>query len=106
MDAAVARLNAYADAWYARDEERQAAGGEPLQAPEPWLLTHVEGDNTSPWAAGDPAKDRPPALFQIRTIPEPLLTILHRRLPRTFLVHDGKVVATWAGIPPLPDIDP
>lgn len=106
MDAAVARLNAYADAWYAKHDERQAAGGEPLQAPEPWLFTHVEGDNESPWAAGDPAKERPPAMFQIRTIPEPLLTILHRRLPRTFLVHDGKVVATWTGIPPLPELDP
>jgi uncharacterized membrane protein YphA (DoxX/SURF4 family) len=39
--------------------------------------------------------------FEIREAPPALLRPLHRRLPRGFLVEDGRVVRTWSGLPPL-----
>jgi uncharacterized membrane protein YphA (DoxX/SURF4 family) len=39
--------------------------------------------------------------FEIRDAPAALLRPLYRRLPRGFLVQDGRVVRTWSGLPPL-----
>lgn len=39
--------------------------------------------------------------FEIRDAPVALLRPLYRRLPRGFLVQDGRVVRTWPGLPPL-----
>lgn len=39
--------------------------------------------------------------FQIRQAPPALLRQLYRRLPRAFEVQDGRVVRTFAGMPPL-----
>lgn len=39
-------------------------------------------------------------VFEIRETPSELLRPLYRRLPRSFLVEDGKVVRTFAGMPP------
>jgi hypothetical protein len=39
--------------------------------------------------------------FQIRETPAALLRPLYRRLPRAFLVKDGRVTQTFAGMPPL-----
>ncbi len=39
--------------------------------------------------------------FEIREAPEPLVKPLVRRLPRSFLVADGKVLETWDGLPPF-----
>jgi uncharacterized membrane protein YphA (DoxX/SURF4 family) len=41
--------------------------------------------------------------FEVREAPPALLQPLYRRLPRSFLVRDGAVVATYAGLPPLPE---
>jgi uncharacterized membrane protein YphA (DoxX/SURF4 family) len=40
--------------------------------------------------------------FEVREAPPALLRPLHRRLPRSFLTTDGRVVATTAGLPPVP----
>ncbi len=40
--------------------------------------------------------------FQIRETPAVLLRPLYRRLPRAFEVKDGRVLRTFAGMPPLP----
>ena len=40
--------------------------------------------------------------FALREGPPPLLRPLHRRLPRSFLTTDGRVVATTPGLPPVP----
>lgn len=39
--------------------------------------------------------------FQVVETPEPLLRPLYRRLPRSFRVEDGRVIETYAGLPPL-----
>jgi hypothetical protein len=39
--------------------------------------------------------------FEIREAPPALLRPLYRRLPRGFLVEDGRIVRTWSGMPPL-----
>lgn len=39
--------------------------------------------------------------FQIREIPAELLRPLYRRLPRAFMVKDGRVSRTFAGMPPF-----
>jgi hypothetical protein len=38
--------------------------------------------------------------FQVRQAPLALIRPLYRRLPRSFLVHDGTVTETFAGVPP------
>jgi uncharacterized membrane protein YphA (DoxX/SURF4 family) len=40
--------------------------------------------------------------FKVVEAPPPLLRPLYRRLPRSFAVQDGKVTATFSGLPPLP----
>jgi Methylamine utilisation protein MauE len=39
--------------------------------------------------------------FELREAPPELLKPLYRTLPRSFLVADGEVVATYSGVPPL-----
>jgi hypothetical protein len=46
------------------------------------------------WAAG-------PA-FEVRGAPPTMLRRLYRMLPRSALIEDGRVVATWTGFPPDP----
>ena len=81
MARAVAPLNAYAAA---------------PSAPAIWLLT-----------ASDAARQRVfywkwgPS-FKIVETPAALLRPLYRRLPRSFAVQDGRVTATFSGLPPLP----
>ncbi len=43
--------------------------------------------------------------FQYQDVPAALLRPLHRRLPRTFVVRDGVVRATYSGLPPMADLD-
>ncbi|HWM91043.1 MAG TPA: DoxX family protein [Thermoanaerobaculia bacterium] len=38
--------------------------------------------------------------FKVLETPEPLLRPLYRRLPRSFRVEDGRVIETYAGLPP------
>ncbi|HSS49371.1 MAG TPA: hypothetical protein VLX28_10525, partial [Thermoanaerobaculia bacterium] len=38
--------------------------------------------------------------FEIRETPQELLRPLYRRLPRSFMVEDGKVTRTFGGLPP------
>ncbi len=67
-----------------------------------------KADNPTLWllAASTPEEERAffwkwgPA-FQIRQAPPALLRPLYRRLPRAFEVQDGRVVRTFAGMPPL-----
>ncbi|RPH56597.1 hypothetical protein EHM82_03020 [bacterium] len=40
-------------------------------------------------------------VFEIREAPAELLRPLYRRLPRSFLVRDGRVTRTFQGLPPL-----
>ncbi len=42
--------------------------------------------------------------FETREAPPALLRPLYRTLPRSFLVHDGKVIETYRGLPPLEDL--
>ena len=42
--------------------------------------------------------------FEIRETPPELLRPLYRKLPRAFLVKDGRVVRTFGGMPPLAQI--
>lgn len=40
--------------------------------------------------------------FKVVETPEPILRPLYRKLPRSFVVRDGRVVETFAGLPPAP----
>ncbi|MGH9465372.1 MAG: hypothetical protein ACRD0X_06960, partial [Thermoanaerobaculia bacterium] len=84
------------------DEESFLAGFDALQqaalsSPEPnlWVLADATPEelHAFTWQWG-------PA-FEIRLAPAALLRPLYRRLPRSFAVEDGRVTATWAGLPPL-----
>lgn len=78
---AVAGLNAYADA---------------PGAAAVWVLTASEATRQRlffwRWAP----------TFKIVEAPPELLRPLYRRLPRSFAVQDGRVTATFSGLPPLP----
>lgn len=83
LTAAVDRLNAYAEAAY--------AGGLPalwVVSPDP-----PEAQHAFFWRWGPS--------FEIREAPPALLAPLYRRLPRSFVVRDGEVTATYPGLPPL-----
>ncbi len=84
------------------EEESFVGGLETLQqavlaSPEPmlWVLADATPEelHAFTWQWG-------PA-FQIRLAPAALLRPLYRRLPRSFAVEDGRVTATWPGLPPL-----
>ena len=66
--------------------------------PRIWALVAVESETLTAftWSAG-------PA-FEVREAPPALLRSLYRRLPRSFLVKDGTVTATYDGLPPLPGV--
>lgn len=53
--------------------------------------------NAFMWSAG-------PA-FEVRSAPAAMLRTLYRTLPRSALVDDGRIVATWTGFPPDPALD-
>jgi hypothetical protein len=76
----VAALNAYAG----------QAGNPTL-----WLLVSgtAEEQRAFFWKRGP--------VFEIRQAPPELLRPLYRRLPRAFLVKDGRVIRTFGGMPPL-----
>jgi len=80
---AVERLNGYAMA--AQDGE-----GAPL-----WVLApgSAEEQRAFFWTYAP--------VFQVREVPEEVLKPLYRRLPRSFRVADGRVTATWSGLPEL-----
>jgi hypothetical protein len=40
--------------------------------------------------------------FEVVEAPEAVLRPLYRKLPRSFVVRDGRVVETFAGLPPVP----
>lgn len=83
LTAAIDRLNGY------------ALDAAPAGAPSLWLVNPdpLEAQRGFYWRWG-------PA-FQVREAPPALLRPLYRRLPRSFLVRDGEVAATWSGLPPL-----
>lgn len=78
---AVASLNAYADA---------------PGAAAVWVLTASDEKRQRLffWKWGP--------TFKIAGAPAELLRPLYRRLPRSFAVQDGRVTATFSGLPPLP----
>jgi hypothetical protein len=65
------------------------------ESPRLWVLAAASAEQSRAffWRYG-------PA-FEIREAPPTLLRPLHRSLPRSFLVADGKVSETWSGLPPL-----
>jgi hypothetical protein len=83
LTGAIDRLNDY------------ALGAAPAGAPSLWLVNPdpLEAQRGFYWRWG-------PA-FAVREAPPALLRPLYRRLPRSFLVRDGEVAATWSGLPPL-----
>lgn len=85
--AAIDRLNAYA--FEARDGK----------TPPLWVLSgdSLEQQRAFFWAWGP--------VFEVREAPPELLKPLYRRLPRSFLVEDGEVLRTYAGLPPLTGVD-
>jgi uncharacterized membrane protein YphA (DoxX/SURF4 family) len=81
---AVRALNAY------------ARGYHPPAAPALTVLSATDADRQQAftWRFG-------PA-FPVVEAPAALLKPLYRRLPRAFVVEDGRVVRTYSGLPPLP----
>ena len=79
-----AELNAYVDATYDDPDARSV-----------WLVTTAGPDERQAFFW-----QHAPA-FELRQAPETLLAPLYRRLPRSFAVDDGEVVATYDGLPPL-----
>lgn len=63
--------------------------------PRIWVLT-----DDAPEVVRTFAWTRAPA-FEVREAPRAMLRPLYRSLPRAFLLADGVVVETWAGLPPL-----
>jgi uncharacterized membrane protein YphA (DoxX/SURF4 family) len=67
----------------------------------------VEGPRQeSVWLVADASDERVQSFFwewgprfEVREVPQPVLRPLYRTLPRSFLVEDGTVVETWAGLP-------
>ena len=60
----------------------------------PWIVTAAP-----PEAVGAFRWTQAP-IFEVREAPPTLLRPLYRQLPRSFEVVDGRVTATWAGLPP------
>ena len=42
--------------------------------------------------------------FEVRSVPEELLKLLYRHLPRSFTLEEGRVTATFSGLPPLTNL--
>ena len=87
----VERLNGYAE-----DTASTASAASPGQ--QVWLLSAStpEQHRAFFWQWGP--------RFQVIQAPEPLLRPLYRRLPRSFRVKDGRVVETFSGLPPAPQL--
>jgi uncharacterized membrane protein YphA (DoxX/SURF4 family) len=68
-----------------------ASGAQPAL----WVLVAATPEQLQKffWTAGN--------LFEVREAPPALLKPLYRTLPRSFLLRDGVVVATFNGLPPL-----
>jgi len=71
----------------------------------------LEGTGPRLWVVGEVTPERESQLywqwgpvFDIRAAPLSLLRPLYRTLPRSFLVEDGEVVATFEGLPPLTEL--
>lgn len=65
-----------------------------------------EAPETKVWMLADASDEAVQAffwqwgpLFEVREVPLPLLRPLYRSLPRSFVVEDGRVKQTWAGLP-------
>lgn len=84
-------LNAYQVAWETDPEPKR---------PLLWALTASE--DIELFEMFDHETGRPQALFTIYPMPAALVAPLHRhgRLPRSFLLEDGRVTETWSGLPP------
>jgi len=69
--------------------------GPSAEAPSLWRLSSADEDAvfTFRFTHGP--------IFELREAPEALIRPLYRRLPRSFEVEDGRVTATWVGLPPL-----
>ena len=69
------------------------------RGPRLWVLSSATPEqlNSFFWQWG-------PA-FEIREAPAALLRPMYRRLPRSFLVEDGEVTATFDGLPPLRSLE-
>jgi hypothetical protein len=78
------------EAWADALNARSAAGDVPVVA-----LTASSSDavHAFTWQWGP--------TYTVREVPAALLRPLHRRLPRSFLTQDGRVVATTPGLPPV-----
>ena len=77
-----------------------------LQSAVDDLNALAAGDGESVWVVADASEDDLQVfywewgpLFEVREVPTALLRPLYRTLPRSFLVVDGVVVETWAGMP-------
>jgi hypothetical protein len=70
------------------------------ESPTLWLLTAASLE------AVEAFRLEKGATFLISEAPASLLRPLHRRLPRTFRVEDGKVVATSSGYPDVASPEP
>ncbi len=83
------------DAALARAVPALNAYGERPGAAAVWLLTSADeaGRRAFFWKWGPS--------FKIVEAPAELLRPLYRRLPRSFAVQDGRVTATFSGLPPL-----
>lgn len=64
------------------------------EGPSLWSLVAAEPEELTQfrWSHGP--------VFEIREAPPTLLEPLYRKLPRSFLVRDGRVAATYPGLPP------
>jgi len=80
LAAAVEALNAYAQ------------GG---RGPRLWVLSGGTPEQTRAFFL----KNGP--AFEIRVVPLALLRPLYRKLPRAFVVENGRVARTWSALPPL-----
>ena len=87
-----AAINRYYDWHYELDD--------PDQAPELfWLHRPVTKDEEAEFKFPSDGRMKPKAENQ--EVPGPFLRGLYRRLPRGFLVRDGKIVEVWNGLPPF-----
>jgi uncharacterized membrane protein YphA (DoxX/SURF4 family) len=76
--------------------DHEASGAEPTL----WVLS------SEPDPKLDEFKIRKGASFHLQSAPAILLRPLYRRLPRSFLVENGRVVRTWAEIPRVATVVP
>ncbi len=66
--------------------------------PTLWVLTSATPDAISKFSLTTGAS------FTVISAPATLVRPLYRRLPRSFLVDEGRIRRTWAGLPPFTDL--